>query len=99
MALINGWTARQAAGPGLVAGCMAVILWPIFAIFQGYTRYPFGAALAVASFCGLSILVLTVIDLRNRRRGLKVRPIRAFDVILGLALALPSSLELWALIR
>lgn len=99
MAIFNRWTARQAAGPGLVAGCIAMALWPVFAIFQGYVRYPFGAALAVASFCGMTILVLTVVDLRNRRRGLRVRPIRAFDVILGLVLAVPCGYELWALLN
>ena len=59
---------------------------------------PFVIALSVTSFCGFSILTLTVVDLRNNQRGRRVRPIRAFDVIFGLALAIPSSLELFALL-
>ena len=96
---ISGWTARSATGPGLIAGLAAFFLWPFFASFPGLAFYPFVFSLALASFCGLSILVLTVVDLRNRRRGRQVRPIRAFDVIFGLVLALPSTLELTALLR
>lgn len=60
---------------------------------------PFVIALALTSFCGLSILALTALDFRNNRRGRRVRPIRAFDVIFGLMLAIPSTLELSALLR
>jgi len=96
---ISGWTARRATGPGLLAGLAAFFLWPLFASFPRFTFYPFVIALALTSFCGLSILVLTVVDFRNHRRGRQVRPIRAFDAIFGLALALPSTLELSVLLR
>jgi len=96
---ISGWTARSATGPGLIAGLAAFFLWPFFASFPNLAFYPFVFSLMLTSFCGLSILVLTVVDLRNRRRGRQVRPIRAFDVIFGLVLALPSTLELSALLR
>lgn len=95
---ISGWTARGATGPGILGGLAAFFLWPLFASFPGAAFYPFVAALAFTSFCGLSILVLTAIDLRNHRRGRKIRPIRAFDVIVGLALAVPSTLELSVLL-
>ena len=82
-----------------MAGLAGFILWPAFASFQQVLFLPFVAALSLAGFCGLSILVLTVVDFRNNRRGRQVRPIRAFDVVFGLALAAPSLLELSSLLR
>lgn len=82
-----------------MAGLAAFVLWPIFASFPQALFYPFVVALSLAGFCGLSILVLTVVDFRNNRRGRQVRPIRAFDVVFGLALAAPSLLELSSLLR
>ena len=98
MSVFSGWNARRAAGPGLIAGGFAFFLWPIYASFPELVIIPFVIALSLASFCGFSILALTVVDLRNNQRGKRVRPIRAFDVIFGLALAVPSSLELSALL-
>ena len=98
MGVFSGWNARRAAGPGLIAGCIAFFLWPIYASFPEIAIVPFMIALVLTSFCGISILTLTVVDLRNNQRGRRVRPIRAFDVIFGLALATPSLLELSALL-
>ena len=47
MALVRAWTVRQASGPGLIAGAVAVLFWPLFTIFQGVVLYPFVAALAL----------------------------------------------------
>lgn len=93
----SAWSARRAQGPGLVAALTAFLLWPAYARFPEALLFPFVAALALSALCGLSILVLTVIDFRNRKRGRQVRPIRAFDVVFGLILAVPSLLELRAL--
>ena len=99
MGVLSEWNARRAAGPGLVAGCVAFFLWPAYASFPEFAFLPFVIALCFACFCGTSILALTVVDLRNNQRGRRVRPIRAFDVIFGLALAMPSALELSSLLR
>ena len=96
--LFSGWTARRAAGPGLVAGLVAFVLWPAFASYPRAVFLPFVITLALTSFCGLSILVLTAADFRNNQRGRRVRPIRAFDVVFGLMLAIPSTFELSALL-
>lgn len=96
---LSSWTARRASGPGLVAGLAAFILWPAFASFPEALYAPFLIALSFAAFCGLSILVLTIIDYRNNRRGRQVRPIRAFDIAFGLGLAAPSLVELSSLLR
>jgi len=95
---IFGWTAQRATGPGLMAGLVAFFLWPIFASFPDLAFYPFVMALFLASFCGISILALTIVDLRNNRRGRKIRPIRTFDMVLGLALFVPPVLELTTLL-
>ena len=99
MGLLPEWTARTASGPGLVAGCAAVLLWPGYAIFQGILFAPFVIALGLCAFCGTSILILTIVDFRNNRRGRRVRPIRAFDILFGLMLAVPSGFALSALLR
>ena len=54
------WTINRAAGTGLVAGFVALILWPIFAAYQEPFRLPYLAALSLTAFCGLSILVMTI---------------------------------------
>ena len=60
---------------------------------------PFLFALAASAFCGLSILVITVIDIRNNRRGKALRPVRAFDIVFGLMLAGPGLAGFSALMR
>lgn len=57
----------------------------------------FAAALAVAAFCGLSILLITLVDMLFHKRGESLRPIRAFDIAIGIALAVPSLVQLSAL--
>lgn len=98
MASLSTWTAQRATAPGIIAGLSALLLWPAFAAYPHIFLWPFVAALSIAGFCGLSILVLSVVDVRNRRRGRRVRPIRAFDVVVGLALAIPAALELSVLL-
>jgi len=94
MRVFRAWTIGRAAGAGAVAGLSALLLWPIYAV--GIDVLPlFLIALTTSAFCGLSLLVITLIDLAvHRRRGSRLRPIRAFDLILGLALAVPSLVEL-----
>ncbi len=60
--------------------------------------WAFAAALAVAAFCGLSILLITVFDMVFHKRGRSLRPVRAFDIAIGIALAVPSLIQLSALL-
>ena len=83
---------------GLTAGLIALVLWPLYASYQEKVLWPFIAVLLVAAICGLSILLMTAVDVVMRKRGARVRPVRAFDVITGLALSLPSLLQLDALL-
>ena len=92
--MLNAWTIRRATGIGVIAGLAALILWPIYAAYQEAIFWIFVAALAVAAFCGLSILLITSADMILRRRGDRLRPVRAFDIALGVLLAGPSLVQL-----
>lgn len=100
MRLLKSWTVSRAAGAGSIAGCMAMLLWPAYAAFPDNILLPFLATLSIAAFCGVSMLWITVMDLAaHRTRGNRLLPIRVFDIILGLVLAMPSLLELHAILR
>ena len=92
------WDSRRATGIGVVAGIAALILWPIYAAYQEPVLWPFVGALAVTAFCGLSLLIITLKDIYSRTRGRLMQRIRLFDVMLGLFLAVPSLIQLEALL-
>lgn len=94
---LKAWTIGRATGLGVAAGLAALILWPVYASWPE-AHVPFVAALMIAAFCGLSILAISLVDIVRRKRGQSLRPVRTFDVALGLLLAVPSLLELnWLL--
>ena len=95
--MLSLWTIRRATGIGVVAGLAALILWPVYAAYQERTYWFFVAALAVSALCGLSILLMTGVDMLLHRRGDRVRPVRAFDIALGVALLVPSLIQLESL--
>ncbi len=95
--MLGWWTIGRATGTGISAGLVCLVLWPIYAAYQERVLWPFAAALALAAVCGLSILAITAADILFRRRGRSVRPIRAFDIAIGVGLAVPSILQLRAL--
>jgi drug/metabolite transporter (DMT)-like permease len=96
--MLRWWTIGRATAIGVSAGLIALVLWPLYAAYQERVLWAFLAVLAVAAFCGLSILLMTVADALLHRRGRSVRPIRAFDLIVGLMLAGPSLVQLEALL-
>lgn len=95
---LKAWTIGRATGLGVAAGLIALVLWPLYASWQEPLLVPFIAALAIAAFCGLSILVITAFDMLRRQRGEALRPVRTFDLMLGTALAVPSMIELYWLV-
>ena len=97
--LLKSWTITQATRVGLIAGFFALILWPAYAIFQLPLRLPFAASLAALAFCGFSILAIHVTDLLfHRARGRRLRPIRVFDIVLGVSMILPGLITLPAIL-
>ena len=92
------WTIHQVSGVGCAAGLAALLLWPLYAGWPEVALLPFIAALSVAAACGMAMLWMTLVDLKRRSgRGSRLRPIRVFDVILGLLLSVPSLVELRAI--
>lgn len=94
MRLTEFWTLKQATRIGLLAGLAALLVWPVYAVMQGVAGPPFIVALAVTAFCGLSILLMTVIDLVTVTRDRRILPARVFDLAFGALLALPSAAAL-----
>lgn len=88
-------TVPRATALGAGAGLAAIAMWLAMALAPRGFVVPYVAALLVTALCGAYILIATLYDtMRNPRRGVRIRPIRFFDVAVGLLLLLPS---LWAL--
>lgn len=87
--------ATLAAGIGVGA---ALILWPVYALLQSPFYWPFVAALALGCAGGTAILVLAALDLLLVTRSRRVRPARAFDLLLGLGIIVPAGGALMSLL-
>jgi hypothetical protein len=80
---------------GFIAGLAALLLWFAYSNWPREFVLPYVTALILTGACGLYILLATWFDtMRNPRRGVRIRPIRGFDVVVGIILAGPA---LWAL--
>jgi glycerol uptake facilitator-like aquaporin len=91
----GGPTVPKAIGLGAGAGAAAVLLWIVQGTAPGLLVLPYVVALAVTALCGAYILLATWYDsYRNPRRGVRIRPIRGFDIAAGLLLTAPA---IWAL--
>jgi len=84
------WTIQQATVIGIVAGLSALIVSALISGRPGGLLYAYAALLGFTAFCGASVLWITLMDVRSRGRGGRLRPIRAFDVAAGLLLIAPS---------
>lgn len=84
------WTIQRATVTGIAAGLAALLVSALISGRPGALLYAYAALLGFTAFCGASILWITLIDVRTRGRGGRMRPIRAFDVAAGLLLVLPA---------
>lgn len=85
----------KAIGAGVASGAAAVVLWVAWSYWSTAFVLPYLVALAATAACGVYVLLVTWYDsYRHPRRGVRIRPIRGFDIVAGLLLAGPS---LWAL--
>jgi len=93
------WTINRISGVGCAAALPALLLWLLYPEWPDLVGWPFILLLAIAAGSGMATLTLTVRDIYNRSgRGSRLRPIRTFDLILGLTLAVPSLVELAAIL-
>lgn len=93
------WTLRRATNVGVPAGLALLVLWPFHATYPEWLDVPMDALLAIAGFCGLSILLITFQDMIHHHRGSRMRPVRVFDILLGLVLAVPALMRLNAILQ
>ena len=90
---MRGGLLGRAVGYGATAGLLALILWPF--VDSGPLYWVFILIACFAGLCGAWIVVVTMIDLTfHRPRGERLRPVRAFDLVLGSGLFLLAYLEL-----
>ena len=88
-------TIPRATGAGAIAGLAAILLWIAYLFAPAAFVLPYVIALCVTALCGAYILLVTWYDsYRNPRRGVRIRPIRGFDIVVGFLLTAPAA---WAL--
>ena len=85
--IFSRWTIQRATGAGVACGLAALLLAVVLS--EGLL-WPYAALLAATAFCGASILWITAFDMRARGTSGRMRPIRGFDMAIGLALLLPA---------
>ena len=99
--LRDRWTIQRATGAGMVFGLAALLVSVAFGSWADALLYLYTALLALTLLCGVSILLITFMDMRARERGVQVRPIRMFDVVAGIVITAPSlyaMARLWPLL-
>ncbi|MGZ8337678.1 MAG: hypothetical protein ACXWUP_03025 [Allosphingosinicella sp.] len=87
---LNLWTIPRASGVGIVCGVAAILVVGLLGSSGPFLLYLYAALLVATVICGASILWITAFDMRARGTTGRMRPIRTFDIALGLALLLPS---------
>jgi uncharacterized membrane protein HdeD (DUF308 family) len=88
------WTIGRASMLGIVTG-IAAVLMVSFRDPRDAGLYPYAALLALTAFCGASVLWITAFDMRERGTSDLLRPVRVFDILIGLALLVPALYAFW----
>lgn len=99
---MRAWTISRATGIGAVCGILAIFIAGLFDPTREVLVLVYAALLAVTLLCGASILWITAFDMRARGTSGLIRPIRAFDLGIGLVLLIPSLYalsQIWEYIR
>jgi hypothetical protein len=88
------WTISRASIGGIVTGVIAVLMVS-FRDPRDVGLYPYAALLVLTAFCGASILWITAFDMKQRGTSGRMRPVRAFDIAIGLGLLAPALYAFW----
>ena len=90
----------RATATGFACAAGAILLWLAVTGWPELFVIPYVVALAATFLCGAYVLLATAYDAwRNPRRGVRIRPIRGFDLFAGLILAGPALWTLWPFLR
>ncbi|MDQ8756397.1 hypothetical protein RCO27_09155 [Sphingosinicella sp. LHD-64] len=92
--MLRRWTIQRATGTGIVAGIAAFLAAAAIDSWPGGLLYPYALLLALTALCGASVLLITARDMRVRGTSQLMRPIRGFDIMIGLVLLLPAGYAL-----
>ena len=85
---LAGWTVQRAEVSGIGIGLAALL---VSAFAESRTAILIYAGLLILTIaCGVSILLILLRDVHARQRGDRVRPIRIFDLTMGVLLVLPA---------
>lgn len=95
--VVHAWRIQRAAGFGIGAGLLALMLAWLSQLWPDQLDWPYAAALTFTAFCGGSILWISGFDMRRRGTSERMLPIRTFDLVIGAGLLLPSLYGLWLL--
>jgi uncharacterized membrane protein HdeD (DUF308 family) len=88
------WTISRASIAGIALGLAALLMIGLRDPRDG-GLYFYAALLALTAFCGASILWITAFDMRQRGTSGRMRPVRVFDIAIGLALLMPALYAFW----
>lgn len=80
------WTLPRATTIGVLAGLAAVLIAGLFGEEIRWLFLFYAALLGLTAFCGASVLWITALDMRRRGTSHLMRPIRGFDVVVGVLL-------------
>lgn len=94
MAALRTWTIGRASIAGIVIG-LAALLMVAFRDPRDGGLYLYATLLGLTAFCGASVLWITAFDMRDRGTSGRMRPVRAFDIAIGLGLLAPSLYAFW----
>lgn len=89
--MLKRWTIQRAATLGIASGIAALLTISAIEIWPDGLLRAYVALLAFTIFCGVSILWITASDIRDRGTSGRMRPIRGFDIAIGLALLVPAA--------
>ena len=90
---LSGWTVLRATVVGIALG-LAAFLLSNFAESR-LMIWAYVGLLVLTMACGASILLILLRDVHARQRGDRVRPIRIFDLSMGVLLVLPAAYGLY----
>jgi hypothetical protein len=88
------WTIGRASIAGIVIG-LAALLMIAFRDPRDGGLYLYATLLALTAFCGGSVLWITAFDMRARGTSGRMRPVRGFDIAVGIGLLAPALYGFW----